>query len=129
MVFRLHKAFYWLIEHWFIFYSSLYFIFVVLSIFESIRYRKCLLSSIQLCLRLTWFLNNSTIKTNESWCQNDDQAWWCRTICKFNQDRINRISWISFFFFFTIKIDAINSIDLSIDEQRNLVILREDYKN
>jgi hypothetical protein len=31
--------------------------------------------------------------------------------------------------FFTIKIDAINSIDLSIDEQRDLAILREDYKN
>jgi hypothetical protein len=31
--------------------------------------------------------------------------------------------------FFTIKIDAINSTDLSIDEQRDLVILRENYKN
>jgi hypothetical protein len=31
--------------------------------------------------------------------------------------------------FFAIKIDAINSTDLSIDEQRDLVILREDYKN
>jgi hypothetical protein len=31
--------------------------------------------------------------------------------------------------FFTIKIDAINSIDLSIDEQRDLAILREDYKD
>jgi hypothetical protein len=31
--------------------------------------------------------------------------------------------------FFTIKIDATNSTDLSIDEQRDLVILREDYKN
>ncbi len=36
---------------------------------------------------------------------------------------------LDFFIFFTIKIDAINSIDLSIDEQRNLAILREDYKN
>jgi hypothetical protein len=31
--------------------------------------------------------------------------------------------------FFTIKIEAINSTALSIDEQRDLVILREDYKN
>jgi hypothetical protein len=31
--------------------------------------------------------------------------------------------------FFTIKIDAINSINLSIDEQRDLVILRKNYKN
>jgi hypothetical protein len=31
--------------------------------------------------------------------------------------------------FFTIKIDAINSTDLSIDKQRDLAISREDYKN
>jgi hypothetical protein len=30
--------------------------------------------------------------------------------------------------FFTIKFDATNSIDLSIDEQRDLAIMREDYK-
>jgi signal transduction histidine kinase len=30
-----------------------------------------------------------------------------------------------FFIFFTIKIDAINSIDFSIDEQRDLIILRK----
>jgi hypothetical protein len=36
---------------------------------------------------------------------------------------------LDFFIFFTIKIDAINSIHLSIDEQRDLVILREDYRN
>jgi hypothetical protein len=30
--------------------------------------------------------------------------------------------------FFTIKLDATNSTDLSIDEQRDLAILREDYK-
>jgi hypothetical protein len=30
--------------------------------------------------------------------------------------------------FFTIKLDATNSIDLSIDEQRDLAIMREDYK-
>ncbi len=29
---------------------------------------------------------------------------------------------------FTIKFDATNSIELSIDEQRDLVILRKDYK-
>jgi hypothetical protein len=34
-----------------------------------------------------------------------------------------------FSIFFTIKTDAINSTDLSIDEQRDLAILREDYKN
>jgi hypothetical protein len=30
--------------------------------------------------------------------------------------------------FFTIKFDATNSTDLSIDEQRDLAIMREDYK-
>ncbi len=30
--------------------------------------------------------------------------------------------------FFTIKFDATNSIDLSINEQRDLAILRKDYK-
>jgi hypothetical protein len=34
-----------------------------------------------------------------------------------------------FFIFFTIKIDAINSTNLSIDEQRDFAILRKDYKN
>jgi hypothetical protein len=29
---------------------------------------------------------------------------------------------------FTIKLDATNSTDLSIDEQRDLAIMREDYK-
>jgi hypothetical protein len=33
-----------------------------------------------------------------------------------------------FFIFFTIKFDATNSIDLSIDEQRDLAIMRENYK-
>ncbi len=36
---------------------------------------------------------------------------------------------LDLFFFFTIKIDVINSIDLSINEQRDLAILRKDYKN
>jgi hypothetical protein len=36
---------------------------------------------------------------------------------------------LDLFIFFTIKIDTINSTDLSIKEQRDLVILRKDYKN
>jgi hypothetical protein len=48
-----------------------------------------------------------------------------------NLIKIESIESIEFdlFIFFTIKIDAINSIDLSIDEQRDIAILREDYKN
>jgi hypothetical protein len=48
-----------------------------------------------------------------------------------NLIKIESVELIEFdlFIFFTIKIDAINSTDLSIDEQRDLAILREDYKN
>jgi hypothetical protein len=35
---------------------------------------------------------------------------------------------LDFSIFFTIKFDATNSTELLIDEQRDLVILREDYK-
>jgi hypothetical protein len=35
---------------------------------------------------------------------------------------------LDLFIFFTIKFDATNSTDLSIDEQRDLAIMREDYK-
>jgi hypothetical protein len=35
---------------------------------------------------------------------------------------------LDLFIFFTIKFDATNSIDLSIDEQRDLAILRKEYK-
>jgi hypothetical protein len=51
-----------------IFYSLLHLFFVVSSIFESIQFRRCLFSSIQLRRkRRTWFLKSSTIETNESW--------------------------------------------------------------
>ncbi len=47
-----------------------------------------------------------------------------------NLIKIESAEFIEFdlFIFFTIKFDATNSIELSIDEQRDLVILREDYK-
>ncbi len=48
-----------------------------------------------------------------------------------NLIKIESAEFIEFdlFIFFTVKIDAINSTDLSIDEQRDLAILRKDYKN
>ncbi len=48
-----------------------------------------------------------------------------------NLIKIELIEFIEFnlSIFFTIKIDAINSINLLIDEQRNLAILQKDYKN
>ncbi len=110
---------------------SLYFIFIVSLILESVRYRKCLFSSIQQRRRQrrTWFLKNSTIKTNKSWSSiflRDDVERYVNLI-----KIVKSAESVEFDFsiFFTIKIDAINSTDLSIDEQRDLVILREDYKN
>jgi hypothetical protein len=47
-----------------------------------------------------------------------------------NLIKIESAEFIEFdlFIFFTIKFDATNSTDLSIDEQRDLAIMREDYK-
>ncbi len=47
-----------------------------------------------------------------------------------NLIKIESVKFIEFdfFIFFTIKLNATNSIDLSIDEQRDLAILRKDYK-
>jgi hypothetical protein len=47
-----------------------------------------------------------------------------------NLIKIESAEFIEFDFsiFFTIKLDATNSIDLSIDEQRDLAIMRKDYK-
>jgi hypothetical protein len=60
--------------------------------------------------------------------QDDDETWWCRAICESDQNRICKIYWAHLFIFFTIKFDATSSTELSIDEQRDLVILREEYK-
>ncbi len=48
-----------------------------------------------------------------------------------NLIKIESVEFIEFdlSIFFTIKFDATNFIDLSIDEQRDLAIMREDYKN
>jgi hypothetical protein len=47
-----------------------------------------------------------------------------------NLTKIESAEFIEFdlFIFFTIKFDATNFTDLSIDEQRDLAIMREDYK-
>jgi hypothetical protein len=47
-----------------------------------------------------------------------------------NLTKIESAEFIEFDFsiFFTIKFDAINSIELSIEKQRDLAILRENYK-
>jgi hypothetical protein len=47
-----------------------------------------------------------------------------------NMTKIESAEFIEFdlFIFFTIKLDATNFTDLSIDEQRDLAIMQEDYK-
>jgi hypothetical protein len=87
------------------------------------------------------FIINSTIsKTNLIFKKLDDWNEWImiiKTITKHNNVekyvnlfKIESAEFIEldFFIFFTIKFDAINSTDLSIDEQRDFAILRENYK-
>jgi hypothetical protein len=90
-----------------------------------------------------YFFNNSAAsqKTNVIFKNFDDWDEWimivktmikCDDIERYvNLIKIESTKLIVFdlFIFFTIKIDAINSIDLSIDEQRDLVIMRKDYNN
>jgi hypothetical protein len=94
-------------------------------------------------LQMSFFINSavSSSKTNVILKKLDDWNEWImiiKTMIKrddveryVNLIRIESTESIEFDFsiFFTIKIDAINSTDLSIDEQRDLAILWEDYKN
>jgi hypothetical protein len=85
-------------------------------------------------------INSTVSKTNLILKELDDWDEWImifKTMIKrddveryVNLIKIESAEFIEFdlFIFFTIKLDATNSIDLSIDEQRDLVILREDYK-
>jgi hypothetical protein len=88
-----------------------------------------------------FFIINSTIsKTNLIFKKFDDWDEWILIIKMMtrrddvekyvNLIKIESAEFIEFdlFIFFTIKLDAINSIELSIDEQRNLAIMRQDYK-
>ncbi len=93
--------------------------------------------------KMSFFINSaaSSSKTNVILKKFDDWDEWIMIIKKMikrddieryvNLIKIESAKSIEFdlSIFFTIKIDAINSTNLSIDEQRDLVILREDYKN
>ncbi len=85
-------------------------------------------------------INSSVSKTNLILKELDDWNEWImivKTMIKrddveryVNLTKIESAEFIEFdlFIFFTIKFDATNFTDLSIDEQRDLAIMREDYK-
>jgi hypothetical protein len=89
---------------------------------------------------MSLIINSTVSKTNLILKKLDDWNEWImivKTIIKrddvekyVNLIKIESAESIEFdlFIFFTIKLDATSSTELSIDEQRDLVILREDYK-
>ncbi len=89
---------------------------------------------------MSFIINSTVSKTNLILKKLDDQNEWVmivKTMIKrddiekyVNLTKIEFAEFIEFdfFIFFTTKLDATNSTDLSIDEQRDLAILREDYK-
>jgi hypothetical protein len=130
LIFSLFRVFYWLIElSHLLFFASFHFC--------------CLINlRISTISKMSFFINSAaSSKTNVILKKFDDWDEWImiiKTIIKrddvkryVNLIRIESAESIELdlFIFFTIKIDAINSTDLSIDEQRDLVILRKDYKN
>jgi hypothetical protein len=129
LIFRFFRVSYWLIE------SLSHFLFFASFIF-------CRLINLRISTRSKMFLIiNSTIsKINLILKKLDDWDEWImivKTMIKrddveryVNLIKIESAEFIEFylFIFFTIKLDAINSTDLSIDEQRDLAIMREDYK-
>jgi hypothetical protein len=128
--FSLFRVSYWLIEL-----SHLLF-FVLLHLCCLINLR------INTKSKMSFFINSAASqKTNVIFQKLDDWDEWImiiKTMIKrddveryVNLIKIESAKLIEFdlFISFTIKIDAINSINLSIDEQRDLVIVRENYKN
>ncbi len=128
MIFRLFRIFYWLIE----LFHLLFFASFILCYLINLR--------INTILKMFFIINSTISKTNLILKKLDDWDEWVmivKTMIKRNDVEIyvNLIKIesaefieLDFFIFFTIKFDATNSIELSIDEQRDLVILREDYK-
>ncbi len=131
MIFRLFKVSYWLIESL----SHLLF-FASLFLCCSINLRINTIS------KMSFIINSAASqKSNVILKKLDDWNEWImivKTMIKrddveryvnlIKNESVESIE-LDLSIFFTIKIDAINSTDLSIDEQRDLAILREDYKN
>ncbi len=128
MIFRLLKASYWLIE----LSHLLFFASFILCCFINLR-----ISTIS---KMFLIINSTVSKTNLILKKFDDWNEWImivKTMTKrddvekyVNLIKIESAEFIEFdlFIFFTIKLDATNSTDLSIDKQRDLAIMREDYK-
>jgi hypothetical protein len=128
LIFRLLRIFYWLIE----LFHLLFFASFILCCFINLRINT---------ISKMFFIINSTIskiililKKFDDW---DEWVMIVKTMTKrvdvekyVNLIKIEFAEFIEFdlFIFFTIKFDATNSTDLSIDEQRDLAIMREDYK-
>jgi hypothetical protein len=122
------RAFYWLIE----LSNLLFFASFILCCLINLR-----ISTIS---KMFLIINSTISKTNLILKKLDDWDKWVmivKTIIKrddieryVNLTKIEFAEFIEFDFsiFFTIKLDATNFIDLSIDEQRDLAIMREDYK-
>jgi hypothetical protein len=128
LIFSLFRVFRWLIE----LSHLLFFASFILCCFINLR--------INTISKMFLIINSSISKTNLILKKLDDWDEWImiiKTITRrddvekyVNLIKIESAEFIEFdfFIFFTIKLDAINSIELSIDEQRDLAILREDYK-
>ncbi len=111
--------------------SSFRFIFILCCF---INLRISTISKMSLIINLTISKINLILKKFDDW---NEWVMIVKTMTKrddvekyVNLIKIKSAEFIEFdlSIFFTIKFDATNSIDLSIDEQRDLVIMREDYK-
>jgi hypothetical protein len=128
LIFWLLRVFYWLIE----LSHLLFFASFILCCFINLR-----ISTIS---KMFLTINSTVSKTNLSLKKFDDWNEWImivKTMIKrddvekyVNLTKIEFAEFIEFdlFIFFTIKFDATNFTDLSIDEHRNLAIMREDCK-
>ncbi len=128
MIFSLLKVSYWLIE----LSHLLFFASFILCCLINLRINT--ISKMSLIINSTVSKTHLILKKLDDW---DEWIMIIKTMIKrddveryVNLIRIESAEFIELdlSIFFTIKLDATNSTKLSIDEQRDLVILREDYK-
>jgi hypothetical protein len=128
LIFSLLKVSYWLIE----LSHLLFFASFILCCLINLRINT--ISKMSLIINSTVSKTHLILKKLDDW---DEWIMIIKTMIKrddveryVNLIRIESAEFIELdlSIFFTIKLDATNSTKLSIDEQRDLVILREDYK-
>jgi hypothetical protein len=113
----------------------------IVSSFRFILILYCLINlRINTISKMSLIINSTVSKTNLILKKLDDWDEWVmivKTMTKrddvekyVNLIKIESAEFIEFdfFIFFTIKFDATNSTDLSIDEQRDFAIMQKDYK-